>query len=238
MFMTEKESKIQAHLDQGKNYLVNRLKSKATLKLDVYENTQKWFKQFKIELENCVETIAAELNDPRIRLKFVNKNDHEAQLFIGSDVLVFNMHTNVFKLQPNEYANHTSYVRNNPSNAFCGIIRVYNFLADSYEFNRLYDVGYLIGRVFVNSEDHFMIEGKGQLGFIYRDFMHQVLTPDIIKDIILRLAIHSIEFDLFTPPYKVVQKTTVNDLNELAHSSKMKTGKRLGFKFESEQNIM
>lgn len=234
--MIEKE-KFEAHLERGQSYLVDLLKNKSALKLDIYQNTISWFQVFKTELQACVERLKKEVVDPRIRLNVVDKGDTEAQLFIGSDVLIFTMHTNIFQLGANNYASQTSYARQHPGNTYCGIINVYDFLADSYEYNRPYDIGYLISRIFINREDHFLIEGKGQLGFLYQDFMHQVLSKEIIQDIILRLAIHGLDFDLYTPPYEAVQTATVEDLQSLNHSSKLKTGKRLGFKFESQQNI-
>ncbi|WP_051568503.1 hypothetical protein [Crocinitomix catalasitica] len=233
----KKENKIEDHLAEGRNHLIGLLKSKTTLKQDIYKNTISWFGQVKIALQNCVEILRKEIPDKRIRLRYEDKGDIEAQLFIGSDVLIFSMHTNVFKLPDSDYASQTSYIKNNPANAYCGIINIYNFLADSYEYNRQEDIGYLIGRIFINKDDHFMVEGKGQLGFIYKDLMHQKLDQIIIRDIILRVGIHAINFDLYTPPYRAVQKATVGDLLARTQSSKLKTGKRLGFKFESRQNI-
>lgn len=231
------KDKFEAHLNEGRNYLVDLLKNKTALKLDIYRNTLEWFKQFKLELVACTELIRKEITDERIRLRVVDKGDTEVQLFIGSDVVIFNMHTNVFQLERSEYASQSSYVQRNPLNSYCGIINVYDFLADSYEFNRSYDVGYLISRIFINRENHFLVEGKGELDFIYKDFMHQILSVDIIKDIILRVSIHALDFDLFTPPYESVQTATVQDLQAFNYSAKLKTGKRLGFKFESQQNI-
>lgn len=231
------KKKFDEHLAQGRDYLVNTLEKKTGTKLDVYKSTMAWFKVFKEELSACIDLIKGEIKDDRIRLRYVEKGDAEAQLFIGSDVIVFNMHTNVFQLSPQDYASQTSYVRQNPLNGFCGIIRIYDFLADSYEFNRHHDIGYMIGRIFINRENHFMMEGKGQLGFMYKDFMHQVLTKEVIQDIILRVSIHALDFDLYIPPYGAVKTATVQDLQTLNHSSQLKTGKRLGFKFESDQNI-
>jgi hypothetical protein len=82
-----------------------------------------------------------------------------------------------------------------------------------------------------------MIEGKGQIGFMYRDFMHQTMSREVLQDIIIRICIHALNFDLYTPPYQAVQKTTVQDLNAITQSSKMKTGKRLGFKFETDNTV-
>lgn len=220
-----------------KKDLIDLLKKKSKLKQDIYKNTTEWFRIFKEELKDSIDMIRKEVDDERIRLRYVDRGTGEAQLFIGSDVLIYNMHTNIFKFSSRDFASKTSYVQNTPENAFCGVINIYNFLADSYEFNRPNDLGYLIGRIFINRENHFVVEGKGQLGFLYRDFMHQVLDKEAIRDLILHSAIHAIEFDLLSPPYDSVDQVTVHELQTLQHSSQLKTGKRLGFKFKSNNDF-
>lgn len=220
-----------------KDMLVDLLKKKSTLKQDIYRNTKEWFNEFKASIEHCVEIIEKDLKDDKIRLRYVEKSESEAQLYIGSDVLVFTMHTNVFKFSGRDFASKTSYVTKYPENAYCGVINIYDFLADSYEFNRPNDLGYLIGRIFVNRENHFLMEGKGQLGFLYRDFMHQVITKEIVEKIVHLSAIHALQFDLLNPPYETVNQVSVYELQTLSHSSELKTGKRLGFKFKSNHNV-
>jgi len=222
---------------EGKKILLELLKAKSGHKQDVFKNTREWFDVFKRELTECIAILKDELNDPRIRFRVEDKGDSEARLYIGSDVLVFHMHSNVFKLSPHDYATQTSYVLNDPRNAYCGIINVYDFLADSYEFNRHHDVGYLIARIFINADNHFKIEGKGQIGFIYQNFMHQVLSEEVIEEIILRLSIYALEFDLLTPPYQAVNQVSVGELQTLSSNTKLKTGKRLGFQFQSNTDI-
>lgn len=222
---------------ESQKNLINLLQSKSVLKQNIYKNTIEWFKVFKEEIKASVEEMRKEITDERVRLRFVDRGDAEAQLFIGSDVLVFNMHTNVFKFSDKDFPTKTSYVQKDESKAYCGIVHIYDFLADSYEFNRPNDLGYLIGRVFINREDHFMVEGKGQLGFLYRDFMHQVIDRDKIRDIIEQSAIHALEFDLLSPPYENVNQVTVFELQTLNHSSELKTGKRLGFKFKGNSDF-
>ena len=219
--------------NQDKKQLVDLLKSKSVLKQDIYKNTIHWFNVFKQELKQCLALLAQDIDDPRVRLRFVDRGDAEAHLYIGSDVLIFSMHTNVFKFSDNDFATKTSYVKENPNNAFCGVIHIYDFLADSYEFNRPNDLGYLIGRLFINSENHFQLEGKGKVGMLYRDFMHQVLTNEIVKDIIYKIAVYALEFDLLAPPYETINQVSVYELQTLSNSSMLKTGKTLGFKFKS-----
>jgi hypothetical protein len=45
---------------------------------------------------------------------------------------------------------------------------------------------------------------------------------------------YAIEFDLLVPPYDHVKIASVAQLNEKMEYSRMKTGKRLGFKFNSD----
>jgi len=220
-----------------KEYLIDLLKSKSVLKQEIYKNTIHWFSVFKESLKECLNILSQEINDPRVRLRFVDRSDTEAQLYIGSDVLIFSMHTNVFKFSDYDFPTKTSYVKNNPDNGFCGVIHIYDFLSDSYEFNRPNDVGYLIGRLFINRENHFQLEGKGHIGILYRDFMHQVISKEIVQDIIFRVAIHALEFDLLSPPYENINQVTVYDLQTLNNSSMLKTGKRLGFKFKSSSDF-
>ena len=61
-------------------------------------------------------------------------------------------------------ANNVFYPEENPNRGFCGLIHIYNFLNDSFKYNRVHDLGYLIGRIFINHENHFMVQGKRQLG--------------------------------------------------------------------------
>lgn len=224
-------------MDEVRNQIIGLLSTKAILKQDVFKTTKEWFAVFKEELTACIELMKTGVEDDRVRLKLVDKGESEIQLFVGSDVLVFHMHSNVFKFDTSNYVYQSSYLKNNPQNAYCGIINVYNFLADSFERNRPHDYGYLIARTFINSESHFVVEGKGQLSFLYRDFLNQVINKEIILDIIMRVIVHAIDFDLLAPPYEKVNVVSVQEMQALSTDSKLKTGKRLGFKFQSDHKI-
>lgn len=227
-------------MNETEQGLVNLLKSKSILKQNVYHNNVKWFKVFKEELNDCVAMLSKDLdnNADNIRLKIVDRSDTEVQLYIGSDVLIFQMHTNVFKIANDNYVHQSSYIKKNPDNAYCGIINIYNFLADSYQFNRSNDYGYLISRIFVNREDHFFIEGKGELEFMYKDFLNQVLNKEVIIDVIMKVATFAVDFDLITPPYNKVSVVSVNEMQTISSNSKLKTGKRLGFKFQADNDVV
>jgi hypothetical protein len=210
------------------------LEKKATLKQDIFHDTKTQFDRFKHILLEEIGALRHEIKDDRIRLHVEHKGEYQIQVFIGSDVLVFQMHTNIFKLSDEHPIWKTQYMTEDKDRGYFGIINIYNFLAESYLKSRLNDVGYLIGRVFVNKDSHFMVEGKGQLGFLFRDLTATKLNDAIIKHIIDVAFLFALEFDLLTPPYDIVSKVSVVQMMEQNSREQMSTGKRLGFKFEAE----
>ncbi|WP_343633203.1 hypothetical protein [Fluviicola sp.] len=221
-------------MEDSRKIIQDILIRKAGLKQDIFHDTKNHFERFKTHLLQEIEALRASVEDPRIRLHLENKGEFQVQVYVGSDVLVFQMHTNVFKLPDEHPMWQTDYLKEDKSRGFFGIINIYNFLAESYLKNRSNDLGYLIGRVFINKDEHFMVEGKGQLGFLFRDLTNSVLTDAILTNIIHVSFAYALDFDLLTPPYEIVSKVTVFQMQELEASSQMSTGKRLGFKFEAE----
>lgn len=218
-----------------KDSLVHLLKERSILKQDVYDQTFQTFSKFQDTIEEKLKKLRKEIPDERVRLRYDQNGDFESHAFVGSDVLVFNMHTNVFSFPKENAVWKTSYVENDKNRAYCGVINIYNFLADSFLQNRFNDAGYLIGRIFINKENHFIVEGKGQLGFLFRDFLHGELNKAEM-DKILNCAIrYAAEFDLLTPPYDAVNVVNVMHIKAQSTAQQLKTGKRLGFKFESEE---
>ena len=152
-------------------------------------------------------------------------------------MLVFYMHSNVFEFDSSHPMFKTGYVKQNELNSYCGIIYVYNFLADSFKYNRLQDLGYLISRMFVNRENRFFIEAKPPFGYKFSNFSDEPVNRETLKTIIFSLISHAISFDLYTPPTDTVKEISLNEILERVQSDKLKTGKRLGFKSQSEGNI-
>ena len=220
---------------QKKDTLVTLLKERSLLKQDVYDQTLKTFTRFQGIVEEKLKSLRVEIPDERVRLRYDANGDFESHAYVGSDVLVFNMHSNVFSFPKENAVWKTSYIEKDKNNAYCGVINIYNFLADSFLQNRFNDAGYLIGRIFINKENHFMVEGKGQLGFLFRDFIHGELN-DVELNKILDCAIqYAVEFDLLTPPYDAVNVVDVMHIKAQSTAQQLKTGKRLGFRFESDE---
>lgn len=221
--------------EQKKESLVDLLRDRSLLKQDVYEQTFETFSKFQDIIEEKLIKLRKEIPDERVRLRYDENGDFESHAYVGSDVIVFNMHTNVFSFPKENAVWKTSYIEKDNSKAYCGVINIYNFLADSFLQSRFNDAGYLIGRIFINKENHFIVEGKGQLGFLFRDFMHGELN-EVEMEKILNCAIqYAVEFDLLTPPYDAVNVVDVMHIKAQSTAQQLKTGKRLGFRFESDE---
>lgn len=174
--------------------------------------------------------------DKEVTFEYIDKSDFEFQIKFGGDVLVFFMHTNVFDFDKSHNIWNSSYVKEDRMRTYCGMINIYNFLADSFKYNRVDDIGYLVARCFINKDEHYFVEGKRQLGFLYNDFINETINTKKIKNIIESSILYSMEFDLLTPRYETMSTVSVQEINEVTSIIKLKTGKRLGFKFQNDND--
>ncbi|PIQ15504.1 MAG: hypothetical protein COW67_08095 [Flavobacteriales bacterium CG18_big_fil_WC_8_21_14_2_50_32_9] len=221
-----------------KELILDTLKEKACLKQDVYKKTVATFNDFKAEAEKLAVGLREEMEkvDKDVFIEFMDKSDFEFQIKFGGDVLVFFMHTNVFDFDKSHSIWNSSYVQDDPLRSYCGMINIYNFLADSFKYNRVNDIGYLVARFFVNKDLHYFVEGKRQLGFLYNDFIHEVINNEKVRAIIESAILYSMDFDLLTPNYDTMKEVSVYEINEVTSVNNLKTGKRLGFKFHSDND--
>lgn len=209
---------------------------KACLKQDVYAITKDVFSELKAVLAEVTREIYDFItpSDTRVTIELKTMGAFESKMTMAGDTIIFHMHTNVFSFPSSHMVYKSPYVMKNKENAYCGIINIYNFLTDSYRFNRLNDSGYLVGRIFVNRERHFFVEGQSQLGFLFRDFSNSSLDSAKLRSIVETALLHIIDFDLYSPPYQLVKEVTLNDMQALSQDLRIKTGKRLGFKFSAD----
>ncbi len=217
--------------------LADLLIEKAGLKQDIYAATLKSFTILSKVAEETVFRLQQPVGqkDPRIRLIFDRKSDFEFQIHVGGDVLVFIMHTNVFQLDPKNPLWKTAYLKKAPLNSYCGLINVYNFLHDSVFYNRLSDIGYLIGRVLINVEQKCLTEYLANGLTIDKSFARNNFNDAqaaVVVENFIRIAIG---FDMYLPPMDQVAELTVDELIQATQSQQFKTGKRLGFQFSIQE---
>ena len=218
--------------------LFNSLVEKGTLKQKVFQQTYESFQLFKKVLLELTEHYEKSGPDTGfdIPVEYSEKGQFEVQLKFAGDVLVFMMHTNVFEFPRDHIIHKTSYVKEDPSRSFCGVINIFNFLRDSFKYRRVNDVGYLLGRVFINRDNHFYIDGKKELRLLPNNFVDASLDSEKVCDIIEQAMKYTIDFDLLTPPYDQVKEVKAIEFLSTLDSMRLKTGTRLGFKFQADQD--
>jgi hypothetical protein len=216
--------------------LFNAVVAKAGLKQEVYANTLSVFNEFKKETMQLVTDYHKIIrqSDWPIAFEYKDRGTFEFELKFGSDILVFFMHTNVFEFSRDHEVMKSSYIKQDKRRSYCGIIHVFNFLADSFKYNRSNDIGYLIGRVFVNRESHYFIEGKREVGLLYNNFRSSVLDKKAIGTILRSSIEYTLNFDLLTPPYENLKEVTVQEMQTTLDNYQIRTGKRLGFRFQAD----
>lgn len=222
--------------DKDQDLIINNLAIKANLKQVVYDNTLETFNLLKEVLLEIEDGCNLKLKgvDKRVQLDYKDRGKFEAQLKVAGDLLIFSMHSNIFEFNREHGVWKTSYVQKDKTNSYCGIINIYNFLSDSFKYNRSDDLGYLIARLFVNKEKRYFVEGKRQLGFLYSNFGKETIDNKALLKIIQTAILYAMEFDLLVPPYDHVKIASVAQMNKKIQSSVLQTGKRLGFQFNSD----
>jgi hypothetical protein len=219
-----------------KQTIIETIRGKSSLKQKVYDNTLAVFGMLKEVLQELTEYYNGQIkdSDSRTMLEYKDNGIFSAQLKIAGDVLIFGMHSNVFEFDREHGVWKTSYIQSDRMASYCGIINIYNFLADSFKYNRWEDLGYLIGRIFINKEMKYFVEGKRQLGFFYNNFGKEVIDKTTLENIANLAINYSLEFDLLVPPYDSIKIINVEQISQRIQFSLMKTGKRLGFRFNSD----
>jgi len=216
--------------------ILELLKTKSSTKQEVFRVTKSVFSELSDILKKKAEILSEEMQkeDKFVKVDFNSKGDFESHLKFSGDRLIFHMHSNVFDFANSHEIHKTSYVKEDKMRSFCGVIHIYNFLNDSFKYNRINDVGNLVARIFINKDKHFFVEGEKQLGFLFNDFVNQKINIQTMEQIIDASILFSLKFDLITPNFQDINLVDVHHLLDMNNSHKLRTSKSLGFKFSFE----
>ena len=176
--------------------------------------------------------------DSRVKMEYTDRSNFDAQLKVAGDILLFSMHSNIFQFDREHPAWKTPYIQKNKFNAYSGIINIYNFLFDSFKYSRLDDLGYLIARIFINHENQYLVEGKRQMGMLFSNYGNEAYNQVFLTGDYSTAIQYSLEFDLLVPPYDTVKIATVGQAEAKIQHSRVITGKRLGFQFNSDDVLV
>lgn len=212
--------------------ILQDVNGKCAHKVRVMTSAESAFEMLKKESQVLAELLISE-RDPAAEtsVSFKAPSRPQFHLIIGEDALVFNLHEDVFDIEPGHTARKSSYVREDDRRTFCGLISMYNYLASSIEKNRVDDIGYLIGRIFVNADGHFFVEGKKRMGYLFNDFGTQTMAPEPAREIILAAAQQCLETDLQVPPFEAFASLNVLQIQAINGTPNPQMARPLGFHF-------
>lgn len=223
---------------ENESTLADKILRKGGLSKDVTDKTFTVLQMLKSVLQKVDADLRKEVvkSDPRIRIQYKDRGTFEAELKVADDLLIFIMHTNSFVFDTGHPVWKNSYVSLDHARGTVGIISIYNFLADSFKFDRKNDTGNLLARIFVNKEGHFFVEGKKQMGILFNDFGGKMIGDADLRQIVELAIAFSIDIDLDVPAFDSMKEITVYDAMINTMQSTVSTSKRLGFKFETESS--
>ena len=227
-------------MENSRELILSMLAEKAGIKQAVTDHSFKGFALVKEALRKLAEDLRPTVSkmNSSITVEYAVKGELEVEFSLAGDTIVFLLHSNVFTFDNNHEIRKMSYVKDDPSRAYCGQIFVYNFLSDSMKFYRERDVGYLIARIFINKEGHYFVEGKRQLGFLYSDYANAVFDAEQARKVTESALIYCLDFDPYVPPYDEVGIVSVQEVLDSSLRSRIATGKRLGFKFQADSDML
>ena len=216
--------------------IINKLTKKAATKQEVYRVCKSFFDMLKEVINELSEELSNNVLplDKHVKILYTNKGEFEIELKFSGDILIFHMHTNTFLFDKNHHIWNSNYVKEDKFRAYCGVINIYNFLSDSFKYKRVNDLGFMIGRLFINKEKHFFTEGNGKMSFLYNNFQNDILDKNKLKNIVCELMLYAMDDELISPPLTEVQVVSLHQINQMSQNMKLKTAKKLGYKFNSE----
>lgn len=209
--------------------IIDKLKNKACLKQEIYRVTLATFNEFK-ELAQVMEK---EINDnlpsnidELVRAEYQDVNKFEFRLKLSGDTLAFIMHSNIVTLQPNHPAVSNDYVKEDLNRSYFGSIRVYNFLSDSFKYNRFHDAGLLMARMLINKDKHYHIDSGIHFKALKQNIGKNQVAESNMRFFIENAILTAMEVDLIAPEYKDIFMVS---LKEHFDNNQGDAGTKLGF---------
>jgi len=211
-------------------HIQHLLESKSSAKQVTYKNLLTSFDLLAKESKRIIAALKKRVkpSDEDVTVDFKLINEHEFQVKLAGDLLVFVLHTNVVTFADDHALMKSDYIKEKEINRYFGQIMIYNFMSDSIKYNRMNDPGYLLARILINHENRFLVEGEGPLGFLYNVISPTTINETDLNSIVKHALRIAIENDLMAPPFPDVQFITVYQKNE--KTQELGAGQKIGFK--------
>ena len=213
------------------------LENKSVAKQVTYKNLLAAFGVLANESRRIVDTLSEQvkMEEDGVTVDFIEVNEHEFQVKLAGDLLIFVLHTNIVTFEESHAAMQLPYCKENEINRYFGQIMIYNFMSDSIRYNRVNDPGYLVARILINHENRFLVEGEGRLGFLFNKISSKAIEPADLNAIVQHSLTTAIENDLMAPPFPQVRFITLHQ--KLEKTSELGAGQKIGFRMSYENEI-
>jgi hypothetical protein len=206
------------------------LEDKSTAKQVTYKRLISAFELLAKESKRVMSELKKRTKpgDADVTLGFEQINEHEFQIKLAGDLLIFVLHTNIVTFDDAHEVMKDPYIQTSELNRYFGQIMIYNFMYDSIKFNRINDPGYLLARLLINHDGRYIIEGEGKLGVVFSHISDTAITEADLN-VLVKLALTlAIENDLMAPPYPQVKFITL--FQKLEKTQELGAGQKIGFK--------
>ncbi|MEO7988171.1 MAG: hypothetical protein ABI663_01440 [Chryseolinea sp.] len=219
------------------DYLQRLLESKSTAKQITYKNLLVAFQILLKESKRIVDELKKKIKpgDEDVTVEFKSINEHEFQVKLAGDLLVFVLHTNIVTLHESHTVMQEPYIKENELNRYFGQIMIYNFMSDSLKFNRINDPGYLLARILINHENRFVAEGEGQLATLFAKISEAAISEQELNIMVKLSLLTAIENDLMAPPFPDVRFITL--YQKLEKTQELGGGQKIGFRMSHQTKI-
>jgi len=213
--------------------IIKGLEQKSATKQAIFRNTKETFERMKDISIEIVEELTDRItrNNADVVIEYRHINEFEFHIKFSGDLLVFVMHSNIITFPDDYEIMRNEYIEEDFRRRFFGHIMAYNFMADTIKYNRLDDPGYLVGRMLVNIEKHFCIEGVKQLDLPYDQIARNVINDETLRLIVESAMIAAVNNDLMGQDVSDIEKITLKQKLENAQLSRPR---KLGFMINHE----
>lgn len=211
------------------------LENKSIAKQITYKNLLTAFQTLREEALRIATDLKekVKLEDEDVTVEFSETNEHEFQIKLAGDMVIFVLHTNIVTFDEEHPIMKLPYIREKEINRYFGQIMIYNFMSDSIRFNRVNDPGYLLARILINHEQRFLVEAEGRLGLLFNTVSGIPVQRQDLNTLVQQALTIAIENDLMAPPFPQVRFITL--YQKLEKTQELGAGQKIGFKMSYQQ---
>jgi hypothetical protein len=213
--------------------IITGLQQKSITKQAIYRNTRETFERMKEISQEIVDELTTRIttDNAEVVIEYKAITDLEFQIKFSGDLLVFVMHSNIVTFPDDYEIMRSDYVEEDFRRRFFGHIMAYNFMADTIKYNRLDDPGYLVGRMLINIEKHFVIEGVKQMDLSYDRIARNEVNDETLRLIVESAMIAAVNNDLMGQDVSDIERITYKQKLE---NSQLSKPRKLGFMINHE----